>query len=33
MVKIAEEVPAPEEYIKSMLGCIDEDSILILPAR
>lgn len=24
MVKIAEEVPAPEEYIKSMLDCIDE---------
>ena len=28
MVKIAEEVPAPEEYIKSMLGCIDENGNL-----
>ena len=28
MVKIAEEVPAPEEYIKSMLDCIDENGNL-----
>ena len=27
-VKIAEEVPAPEEYIKSMLDCIDENGNL-----
>ena len=24
MVKIVDKVPAPEEYIKNMLGCIDE---------
>ena len=28
MVKIAEEVPTPEEYIKNMLGCIDENGNL-----
>ena len=28
LVKIAEEVPAPEEYIKNMLGCIDENGNL-----
>ena len=28
MVKIIEEVPAPEEYLKNMLGCIDENGNL-----
>lgn len=28
MVKIAEEVPAPEEYLKNMLGYIDENGNL-----
>lgn len=33
MVKVADKVPAPEEYIKNMLDCIDKTAILILPAR
>lgn len=28
MVKVADEVPTPEEYIKSMLDCIDENGNL-----
>lgn len=28
MVKVADEVPTPEEYLKNMLGCIDENGEL-----
>ena len=28
MVKVADEVPTPEEYIKNMLDCIDENGNL-----